>query len=66
MLLLDCDAALSAFASYYLSHNLGILDALIAHMAVALSVPLHTFNQKHYVAILHLVTVQPYEKDAAR
>ena len=61
-----CDAALSAFASYYLSHNLGILDALIAQMAVTLSVPLHTFNQKHYVAIPHLTTVQPYAKDTSR
>ena len=61
-----CEAALSTFARYYLSHDLGILDALIAQMAVALRVPLHTFNQKHYVAIPHLVTVQPYEKGAQR
>jgi predicted nucleic acid-binding protein len=57
-----CDAALSAFAQYHLSHGLGILDALIGQMAVALQVPLHTFNQKHYIAIPHLTTIQPYQK----
>jgi hypothetical protein len=61
-----CDAALAVFTSYHLSHGLGILDALIAQMAVTLHVPLHTFNQKHYIAIPHLTTIQPYEKDAAR
>jgi predicted nucleic acid-binding protein len=61
-----CDAALSVFARYYLSHNLGILDALMAQIAVALHEPLHTFNQKHYVAVPHLTTIQPYEKDITR
>jgi len=50
------------FARYHLSHALGILDALIGQMAVALGLPLYTFNQKHYAAILNLRTVQPYEK----
>jgi predicted nucleic acid-binding protein len=58
-----CDAASSVFAQYHLSHGLGILDALIGQMAVALHVPLHTFNQKHYVAIPQLITIQPYEKE---
>jgi predicted nucleic acid-binding protein len=57
-----CDAASSVFARCPLSHGLGILDALIGQMAVALQVPLHTFNQKHYVAIPQLITIQPYEK----
>ena len=38
-------------ARYYLSHGLGILDALIGQMAVALNLPMHTFNQRHYAAI---------------
>jgi predicted nucleic acid-binding protein len=58
-----CDAASSVFALYHLSHGLGILDALIGQMAVALHVPLHTFNQKHYAAIPQLITIQPYEKE---
>lgn len=57
-----CDDALSVLASYHLSHGLGILDALIGQMAVAFNLPLYTFNQKHYVAIPGLKTVQPYEK----
>jgi len=56
------DEALSVFARYHLSHGLGILDALIGQMAVALSLPLYTFNQKHYAAIPNSRTVQPYEK----
>jgi predicted nucleic acid-binding protein len=57
-----CDDALSIFANYHLSHNLGLLDALIGQMAVALNLPLHTFNRKHYTAIPDLVTLQPYSK----
>jgi predicted nucleic acid-binding protein len=59
-----CAEALSVFASYHLSHGLGIIDALIGQMAVALNSPLCTFNQKHYGAIPDLETVQPYEKIA--
>jgi predicted nucleic acid-binding protein len=57
-----CDEALSVFARYYLSHGLGILDALIGQMAVALDLPLYTFNRGHYEAIPNLRTMQPYEK----
>jgi predicted nucleic acid-binding protein len=59
-----CDAALSVFSSYHLSHGLGILDALIGQMAVVLNLPLYTFNEKHYAAIPNLRTVQPYERNA--
>ena len=57
-----CDEALSVFARYHLSHGLGILDALIGQTAVALDVPLYTFNRKHYMSIPGLKTFQPYEK----
>jgi hypothetical protein len=57
-----CDAALNDFATFRLSHNLGLLDALIAHTALELHAPLQTFNQKHYASITLLVTVQPYPK----
>lgn len=57
-----CNSALQDFVSFRLSHSLGLLDALIAHTAIELSAPLHTFNQKHYVAIVALTTVQPYVK----
>lgn len=57
-----CDRALQDFVRYKLSHNLGLLDVLIAHTAIELGAPLHTFNQKHYAAIAALTTVQPYTK----
>ncbi len=34
--------------------------------AVALNLPLYTFNQKHYAAIPKLKTVQPYEKGSQK
>jgi len=60
----DCDEALSVFTEYHLSHNAGLLDALVGQIAVALRVPLYTFNQKHYRFIPELRTIQPYEKTA--
>ena len=57
-----CDHALQDFVYYKLSHNLGLLDALIAHTAIELGAPLYTFNQKHYTAIPALTTIQPYTK----
>ena len=57
-----CDIALSVFGRFHLSHNLGVLDALIGQTAVALNLPLHTFNQKHYAVVPRLQTVQPYAK----
>lgn len=58
----DCDRALDVFATYRLSHNAGLLDMLIGQTAVALGVPLHTFNQSHYSFIPGMQTVQPYTK----
>jgi len=43
----DCDEALSVFTEYHLSHNAGLLDALIGQIAVALRAPLYTFNCIH-------------------
>ncbi len=56
----DCQRALQDFAAYHLSHNLGLLDALIAHTAVGLNEPLATFNVKHYGVVVGLTTFQPY------
>lgn len=58
----ECDQALRVFTQYRLSHNAGLLDVLIGQTAVALDVPLHTFNQKHYGFIPGMRTVQPYRK----
>lgn len=60
---IDCERALRDFVRGRISHNLGILDALIAECAVGLGAALCTFNVKHFNAIPHLTTVQPYEKN---
>jgi predicted nucleic acid-binding protein len=56
----SCQQALQDFAAYHLSHNLGLLDALIAHTAVGRNEPLATFNVKHYRVVGGLKTIQPY------
>ena len=61
----SCDAALAAFAQFHLSHNLGVIDALIAQAAIELGLPLHTFNQKHYAMLTGLATIQPYSRAAS-
>ncbi len=60
----DCRRALGDFVSGRLSHNLGILDALIGECAVGLGASLCSFNERHFKAIPHLTTVRPYEKNA--
>jgi hypothetical protein len=57
-----CDEALIVFSDRHLSHGLGLLDALIGQTAVALNLPLYTFNQRHYDAIPNLKTAQPYQR----
>lgn len=57
-----CNEALQVFARYHLSHGVGLLDALIGQTAVALNLPLHTFNRKHYAPIPNLVTIEPYNR----
>lgn len=59
----DCDRAFDNFARYHLSHNLGILDALIAETAVGMGVELVTFNTKHYDVLAPLRTTQPYARE---
>jgi len=58
----DCQRALTDFTTFHLSHGLGLLDALIAAIAVGLSAELCTFNDKHYQIVPGLVTVQPYTR----
>jgi predicted nucleic acid-binding protein len=58
----SCDAALVAFAQFHLSHNLGLIDALIGQTAIELDLPLSTFNQKHYAMLTGLATMQPYSR----
>jgi predicted nucleic acid-binding protein len=47
---------------FYLSHRLGLLDALIGACAVGRAATLCTFNVKHYRVIAGLTTEQPYPR----
>lgn len=58
----SCIRALDYFRTFHLSHNLGILDALIAATAVLYGRTLCSFNEKHYGAIPDLQLVKPYKR----
>ena len=58
----DSEQALTWFETYHLSHNVGIMDCLIASLAARLGLPLYTFNTKHYRAIPGLDARSPYER----
>ncbi len=57
-----CALALQEYQSVHLSHGIGTYDILIAHTALQLGAPLHTFNVKHFGAVAGLKTIQPYIK----
>lgn len=58
----DGQRALRDFSDFHLSHNLGLLDALIAACAVGSSATLYTFNVKHYRIVPGLNIAQPYTR----
>lgn len=58
----DTERAMSWFEAFNLSHNVGIMDCLIATAAVRLNRPLYTFNLKHYRPIKQLLAQAPYSR----
>jgi predicted nucleic acid-binding protein len=58
----ECDNAQRYFAVLKLSHNLGMMDALIAACAVERSATLYTFNIKHFRPYPGLTVEPPYSK----
>jgi hypothetical protein len=52
--------AMKQFEIFRLSHNVGILDCLIAAPAYRLQLPLYTRNLKHFTPILGALAQQPY------
>ena len=58
----DCQNGLTYLTRFYLSHNLGLQDALIAATAIGRGATLCTFNVKHFGAVPGLVTEQPYAR----
>jgi hypothetical protein len=57
-----CNEAITVFARCHRSHGIGMLDVLIAQVAIEAGVSLHTFNAKHYAPIVGLITIQPYAR----
>ena len=55
----QCEAALTTFRDFHLSHGLGLLDSLIAACAIGRSATLLTFNTKHYRFLEDLRLDQP-------
>jgi predicted nucleic acid-binding protein len=55
-----CGVALADFRALHLSHNLGLIDALIGAATRALGAILCTFNVKHFKAVPGLTVEQPY------
>lgn len=60
----DANRALLTFSHARLSHNLGVLDALIAECVIGLQASLCTFNVKHFTGVPKLTTEQPYARDS--
>ena len=58
----DCERALTDFRKLHLSHNLGLIDALIAATTLGLGATLCTFNVKHYRSVAGLVLEQLYKR----
>lgn len=61
----SADDMLRAFEEYAvlrLSHDLGLIDSLIAATAIGAGEELATFNLKHFHSVPGLVTVQPYKR----
>ncbi len=45
---------------FHLSHNISILDCLIAAPAYRLQMPLYTLNVKHFSPLLGNLAIRPY------
>jgi len=56
------ERALQDFRTLHLSSAIGTFDVLIAHTAIELGLPLHTFNVKHFQHVPGLTTIQPYTR----
>nr|WP_254511300.1 PIN domain-containing protein [Anatilimnocola floriformis] len=56
----ECEQALDFFKQFHLSHNLGLIDSLIASLAVGRAATLFSFNAKHYQCVPGLIVKRPY------
>ena len=58
----DSRVASAWFVAHWLSHKIGILDCLIAAIAVRVGAPLYTFNTAHFRVIPGLDVRSPYDR----
>jgi hypothetical protein len=56
----DSHWAQTQHAAFKLSHNVGILDALIAAPAARLAVPIYTLNVRHFSPLPDVTVIKPY------
>jgi predicted nucleic acid-binding protein len=56
------ERAFSFYGRLKLSHNLGLIDALIAASAIEYSATLYSFNTKHFSSIPGMAVRVPYAK----
>lgn len=56
----DFEWAMRQFPAYRLSHNVDVLDVLIASVNYRLQLPLYTRNLKHFTPLLGNLAQQPY------
>jgi predicted nucleic acid-binding protein len=56
----DMDWAMQQLSTYKLSHNIGMLDSLIASVSHRLQMTLYTNNLKHFSPLLGNLAQKPY------
>lgn len=56
----DFEWATDQLIAFHLSHNVGVLDCLIAAPAARLGLPLYTHNLKHFAPLLGPLAQKPY------
>ena len=56
----DCAWAAEQHSHFRLSHDIGILDTLIASSAMRLKVPIYTLNVRHFSILPDVQAIQPY------
>ena len=57
-----CQAAYRILMDVHLKNAIGVLDMLVAQVALSFDLILHTFNQKHLNAVPGLKTIRPYTR----
>ena len=57
-----CASAYRALLNVHLRNAIGVLDVLVAQVALSLDLPLLTFNQKHFDVLPALKTIRPYTR----